>query len=656
MPRRSIQIDDLYRIRLALDPHVAPAGDQVCYSVKCADRAANKYFSHLWIMPLHDGAARQFTQGAVADGLGRWSPDGATIAFVRTTDGASQVWLIPVHGGEAWALTTLEKGSISALEWSPDGTRLAFLYRKTPQFPENTKDTAVPIARHITNVFHKNDGVGFFDGERTHLWTVDLAGTATQLTSGDWDDAGIAWSPDGRQLITVANRHPDLVQHPNEDDLWCVPADGGAARCLATGFIGPKQCPAWSPDGTRIAFYGNDDPTSWGIRNTHVWVVPAAGGTAIDCMPTFDRSCEDYSIADVQPTLGAGGPPCWSADGTRIYCGAMDHGRHLIYHVPATGGTPTACLNAPLVCGKFCVTANGTIVAMATAPARPSDLVVIQRGEWQWCTAINAEWLQDVTVAEPEAITVPTAAGEVHGWLLKPPDFDPARRYPLCLQIHGGPRCQYADAYYHEFQCLAAAGYVVLYINPRGSQGYGEAFAKVNLGNWGDPAYEELMASVDHVIQRHGWIDPDRLAVLGGSYGGYMAAWIIGHTDRFKAAIAGRGCYNLVSMMGTSDSGYLDPQEFLGTPWDDLEKLWRMSPIAYVKAMKTPLLILHNEGDLRCSIEQAEQLFCFLKVLGREVELVRFPEESHGLSRGGRPDRRICRLTHILRWLTTHLQ
>ena len=261
----------------------------------------------------------------------------------------------------------------------------------------------------------------------------------------------------------------------------------------------------------------------------------------------------------------------------------------------------------------------------------------------------NAELLAELRIAGAEEIDAP-----VHGWLLKPAGFDASRKYPLCLEIHGGPRAQYGETFFHEFQLLAAQGYVVLYTNPRGSQGYGEAFAGAITGDWGNLDYEDVMASVDAVVAR-GFIDERRMAVMGGSYGGYMTNWIVGHTDRFACGITMRCVSNLISMEGTSDIGFECRREFGVHPWEDAEKLWRMSPLAYAGNVKTPLLIIHGETDLRCHLEQGEQMYRFLKGRRVETELVAFPESNHDLSRAGRPDRRVLRLEHMLRWLKKHL-
>ncbi len=303
---------------------------------------------------------------------------------------------------------------------------------------------------------------------------------------------------------------------------------------------------------------------------------------------------------------------------------------------------------------------HGKGAALAIADSlNPGDLYVLSElkpgAPLRKRTALNQELLGELALSEPEDFEFKGAGGtEVQGWLLKPSSFDRKKKYPLILEIHGGPHGQYGHAFFHEFQLLAAQGYVVLYTNPRGSQGFGEGFTREILNDWGNLDYQDIMAGVDAVLKQ-GFINEKRMGVCGGSYGGYMTNWVVGHTNRFRAAITMRSVTNLYSMAGTSDIGYEDHRKFGAHPWEDPERFWKMSPLSYVKNIKTPLLIIHSEDDRRCPIEQAEQLYLFLKAQKREVEFLRFPEETHELSRSGRPDRRVIRLEHIIRWFEKYL-
>ena len=641
--RRFVTPEDLAGFRFAGDPQISPDGARVLYAVKVVD--GEKYSQHLWVDD------DQFTLGKVTDGNARWSPDGRRIAFVRTRDDESQVWLMSISGGEPAPVTSLPPGKITALEWSPDGSRLAIVFHKDPD-PALRKEKKQPTLRHITRLHYKEEGVGLLDRERDHLhivWVGDKR--SVQLTDGDWDDAEPAWSPDGLWIAFVSNRHPDADYRLGERDVWVVAAGGGEPRRLPKP-AGPASLPQWSPDGKQIAFLGHDQPKgAWGVRNVHVWSVPAGGAQpARDLMPGFDRSCEDLVITDTKSAHGAGQKPVWSADGRELYFIASDAGSCHLYRLPAAGGTPVRLIDGAREVLGF-TAARGKFALLVSDPLNIGDLYDFSiGGELVRRTSVNRVLFDGLRLSTPESFD---AAG-VQGWLIRPPVVDADRKYPLILSIHGGPRTMYGNAFFHEYQVLAAKGYVVLLTNPRGSQGYGEKFADAITADWGNLDYKDLMAAVDAAAKLP-YVDPARIGVCGGSYGGYMTNWIVGHTDRFKAAITERSLSNLFSFYGTSDMGFEDYREFGGHAFDRAESYAKMSPITYVKNVKTPLLILHSENDLRCPMEQAEQFYGMLKALRKDVEFVRFPEECHDLSRTGRPDRRLARLEVILRWWETKL-
>jgi dipeptidyl aminopeptidase/acylaminoacyl peptidase len=640
--RRFITPEDLQHFRFVGDPRISPDGSRVLHTVKIVE--GEKYFQHLWV------DEDQLTIGKVTDAFPRWSPDARRIAFVRTRDDDSQVWQMPITGGEPRPVTSLPPGKISALEWSPDGGRLAVVFHRDPS-PELKKEKRQPLLRHITRLRYKEEGVGFLDAERDHLhivWVNDRR--VVPLTEGDWDDAHPAWSPDGLWIAFVSNRLPDADFRPLEMDLWVVPSGGGEPRKLPKP-AGPAWFPAWSPDGKTIAFLGHDQPEStWGATNTHVWSVPSSGAQpARDLLPGFDRTCEDVVLTDTKSAHGAGQGPAWSADGREIYFIASDSGSCHLHRVAATGGPPVALTDGPLEVMQFSL-AKGRFALTLSEPLNIGDVYDYEiGGEPRRRTSVNRALFEGLRLSTPEPFDTGT-----QGWLLRPPNFSAEQKYPLLLYIHGGPRAMYGNAFFHEFQVLAARGYVVLYPNPRGSQGYGEKFADAIKSDWGNLDYKDLMNAVDQAA-RLPYIDGSRLGVCGGSYGGYMTNWMVGHTDRFKAALTERCVSNLYSFYGTSDMGYDDHREFAGHAYDHPEHYARLSPITYVRNIKTPLLILHSDGDLRCPVEQAEQLYAMLKSMKRDVEFLRFPEENHDLSRTGRPDRRLARLEFILRWWEKHL-
>lgn len=666
MTRRSVTKEDLLQLKFTGDPQVSPDGRRVILTLKEIDAEKNKYWSHLWLYDVRDDALRPFTFGEVSDTSPRWSPDGMTVAFLRTVNDQTQIWVIPVDGGEARQLTELDKGSLSGLAWSPDSQRLAFCFRPThPDWTQKARKEREACGkstppRLITRVWYRLDGVGFLD-ERQHLRVCDVAtGEVQQITDGDADDDSPCWSPDGSKIAFVSNRSEDPAETPYEVDLWWVAPEGGKLHKIETP-PGYKGGLAWSPDGSMIAYVGvetEEDP--WVPQHDRLWVVSPEGGDARCLTAGLDRTVGNATLSDTREAH-LESAPLWSRDSKRLYLLTSDRGSCHLTTVGARGGEPTPLTEGALDVAAVSADRDGTVFGLLVAtPTRPAEVYLgtLERDdlELRQITRFNNLWLEDVALSEPEELWFTTDdETEIQGWLLKPPDFDAQGRYPLVLYIHGGPHAQYGHTFFHEFQWLAAQGYVVLYTNPRGSSGYTERFMTAIRGNWGELDYHDVMAAVDEVASRP-YIDEARLAVAGGSYGGYMTNWIIGHTDRFKCAVTDRSVVNLESMFGTCDVAFRSDGYWPGNPWDDPEALRRQSPLRYLSNVKTPVLIIHSEGDLRCPIEQAEQLFTALKRLKADVVFVRYPQEtSHGLSRGGPPDLRLDRLARIGEWLDKHL-
>lgn len=649
--RRRVEPADILRLRVITGLDLSPSGDRAVYSLKSIDVEGNRYLSHLWMLDLKGGAARAFTTGSVFDSCPRFSPDGRWIAFARKVNDSTQIHVIPADGGESAPVTRLMPGSAGEIAWAPDSERLAITYRRTPE-------PKTPVYRRITRLSYKEEGKGFKDGEYTHVWVAsrrDGGGCERPITSGDQDDLNPAWSPDGNRIAFCSNRRPDADRNAGYVDLWTIAPEGGLPARLERPY-GPCAAPRWSPDGRRIAWLGHAHPDeSWGVRNTHVWAASApGGGDARDLVAGLDRSCMNVTITDTRPAHAEAQPPVWSPDGESIYFIASDRGAVQIFRVDARGvGTPRPVTRGAHEVTTFALHPSGRrAVAAIGTPLNPGDLyeVNLETGETRRLTAINDDVLSGLELSTPEPFECASRDGAtVHGWILCPPGMVPGGKVPLLLEVHGGPHGQYGEAFFHEFQLLAGRGYAIVYTNPRGSQGYGEAHARAIVGDWGNLDYADLMAAVDHVVKL-GFVDERRMGVLGGSYGGFMTNWIVGRTNRFRAAITMRCLSNAVSFFGTSDFGHELDDELKGNPWDSMEWLWRQSPLAHVKNVKTPLLIMHSEGDLRCPVEQAEQMYVALKTLGRDVEFLRFPEENHDLSRAGRPDRRVARLEAILEW------
>ncbi len=664
--KHRIVAEDLYRLQLLSSVRLSPDGRHAICSIQRVERKTEKKFANLWLVDVASGAARPFTYGDQKDVEPRWSPDGSQIAFLSNrgdADKPPQPYLIPFQGGEARPLATLP-GEVGALEWSPDGKRLALSVRKFDpdqierQNDEQKKKLGV-IERHYDRLFYKYDGYGYLPHERWHIWTLDVqSGKTRQLTNhAVYDEQQPAWSPDGKWIALTSNRSADPDGTLDAEEIYLLPAGGGELRQLTAGGYGKSQ-PSFSPDGRWVAYYAQAQPNQ-GYRNTGIWLAPVDGSApARNLLDGRDLHASAWTISDMtQPEQM---PPTWSLDGRRVYFPVTQHGCSRLMSVQVDGGDLRAEIDGQGVVGSFSFDRAQTRLAYFYATLSDPGQVWVKdhpAGQPRRLTAFNRDWLDEIDLGtvEPHWIKGPDG-NDLQGWIIKPPNFDPGQKYPSVLEIHGGPLTQYGFYFMHEFYYLAAQGFVVSFSNPRGGRGYGEAHAGAIWGQWGGVDYADLMAWADFVSSQP-FIDPARMGVGGGSYGGYMTLWIIGHTQRFRAAVAMRVVSNFVSMWGSSDVNWSFQQELeAGAPFEDLQKYWEQSPIAYIGNARTPTLVIHNENDMRCPIEQGEQAYVALKRLGVETELVRFPDEFHGLSRNGRTDRRIARLGHIARWFKKYLQ
>ncbi|HZS25355.1 MAG TPA: S9 family peptidase [Gaiellaceae bacterium] len=645
-----MQPRDVYELVNAGDPRISPDGTRIAYVVTRIDEEASEYRSAIWVASF-DGSDEpvQFTSGERRDGTPRWSPDGKWLAFAssRGDDKApAALYAIPAVGGEARKLTDL-KESVESIEWSPDSTRIAFTARvRDDAYDEEDEHKREP--RRFRRVFHKLDSVGWTGDRRKHVFVVGLDGEeARQLTSGDFEHDAPTWTPDGKRIVFEGLRDENwdttLINR-----LYVVDADGGEPKQL-TGDEASYNSPSVSPDGTRIAAQLVPEDGTY-PHHAQIGVLPSEGGEARVLTASLDRQCSPYPETR---------EPIW--DGDRIVFSIEDRGNVHIYAVPADGSAePELLLGGEHVLAGYDVR-DGKLAYVAATATSMRELYAGTDG--RRLTHVGKDFTEGRQLSEIERFTARSQDGyEVDAWLVRPPDLEPGRTYPTLLTIHGGPFTQYGTGFFDEFQVYAGGGYVVLYANPRGGSGYSEEHGRAIRGpvgdagpGWGSVDYDDLMAVVDTALERFDFIDADRLGVLGGSYGGYMTSWIVGHTNRFKAAISERGVNNLISMFGSSDLFWVFERQFGGPMWENVEAHLERSPATYAKQIETPVLVLHSEQDLRCSIEQGEHLFNLLHLLGKDVEMVRFPGESHELSRSGSPRHRVQRFEVILEWFGRYL-
>ncbi len=660
MAKRALTLEDFWSLKLVSEPQAAPDGSSVAYVVGSYDEKQNTLRSAIWLVSLEGGQARQFTSGEAQDSQPAWSPDSKRLAFVSTRhEGKPQIFVMDIAGGEARRLTSVPDGATSPV-WSPDGTRICFTStpetdeQKVPQEAEFLKahadlEKSAPRLRRQSKLQTRFDGRGYLE-RRSHLFViaVDEPGAEPrQLTSGDYDDTMAAWSPDGALIAFIANRQED-AEHNFAADVWTVNVESGELKCLTDGTLS-AMFPAWSPDGQTLAFYAEPDGSRFPYQDGHLWSVSRAGGDQRNLTKSLDRG-----LGGLQPDYHWPSPtaPVWSPDGQTIYFTAIEQGSSNLFALSiASGEIRHVSSEAAHIEGMSSRTDGQTLVCLAATDTHPYDVCAVPTsgGALRFVTETNSALLDAVTTIAPEHITFtgPDDWG-IEGWLYKP--VDAPRPYPLVLHIHGGPNGCWGHSFYLLAQALASAGYASLYINPRGSCGYGETFASA--ADWGKNDYLDLMAGVDAVLAQ-GEVDPARLHVIGLSYGGFMTNWVVGHTTRFASAVSINGISNLTSFYGVSDIGPLWFPPKFGNFWESEESWQRYrehSPITYAANIITPLLLLQGEVDYRCPIDQGEQMLSVLRVRRQTVELIRFPNASHLIPGSAAPHHRYFHWKLALDW------
>jgi dipeptidyl aminopeptidase/acylaminoacyl peptidase len=659
--RHRLQLSDLVDLKSISDPQISPDGSIIAFVVETIFPETNEERQRIWLVDaLGRESPRPFTAGEKKDTQPRWSPDGTKLAFVSDRSGSKQIWLIDVQGGEPWQLTK-HAADVFEPAWSPDGKRLAFVANGPTNRLESLvldeKDDRKRIVR-VREYRHRADGRGYFGTLRHHIWIVDVdSGATVQLTDGPADDGGPTWSPDGESIAFVSDRSPERDWHWGGESIHVVNVATFQVRRL-TIENGRAAHPSWSPDGRRIAYPGSTHSDEASEINTRLWVVDTATGEARSISDDLDQSVGQRPSGYLTPS-----PPVWTADGQVLLYLIGDGPSTHVWCVDVADGRRTQLtrgrFSALTIVADHGANRAALLVADAVTPAEAwvwGDAVSDERGA-RPVTALNRDLLDRLDLTAPREVQVIRPDGTaIDGWLLAPPG-ERSGPQPLILSVHGGPHNYFGDTFYFDHHLYAAQGYVVLYVNPRGSGGKTEAFARAVVADWGGEDYQDLIATLDDVIDRRNPpIDPQRLGMIGGSYGGFMTCWAITQTNRFATAVSGSSVTNLVSMFGTGDIGATwGVHELGGEPTEQIEWYLSRSPVMHVAPVTTPLLLYHGESDLTCPIVQSEEMFTALARRGKTVELIRIPGESHG-ALSGTPAHRLVVRQAILDWFGKYLK
>jgi len=690
--RRPITDTDLFKFMWAADPQISPNGSQVLFVRVNVNEDKDRYETQIFVVPSDGTAApRPLTSGR-SDRSPRWSPSGREIAFVRTPDPVdgkpqpSQIYLISMDGGEARALTSAANGASSPV-WSPNGRTIAFNSSPKPDSststqakldslkkpaPDSTVKRHVSDVRVITRAQYRWNGGGYTDpASHEHIWTVPSAigptgalPTMRQITFGDFDESEPVWSPDGSKLYFTSDRNFEPYYSTTGADIYSVPASGGAMTKISSidGNIGSI---AVSPDGRRIAFTGtaNAKPVR-SYDQPDLFVTDATvGSTPRNLTTGYDHDVEGGIGSDQHPPrAGNGGGVIWAKDGKSVVVVTAETGRANLKRFSVTDGKIDSVTTGDHEVVSYTASSDGSkFVTLVSTPENIGDLFVVDANSVRLApkqiTRVNEALFSTLALSTPEEFWYNSFDGKrIQGWILKPPQFDASKKYPLILEIHGGPHTAYGFSFTHEFMWMAAKGYVVLYTNPRGSTSYGQDFGNIIQFHYPGDDYKDLMAGVDEVLKR-GYVDSTRMGVTGGSGGGVLTNWTVTQTHRFAAAASQRSIADWAGWWYTADFTLFNPTWFRAAPWEDPKDYAERSAITHIANVTTPLMLIEGEADMRTPpVNGGEAMFRALKYLHKPTVMVRFPDETHELSRSGKPWHRVERLRHIVGWFDKYLE
>lgn len=628
-----LTFDDFIRIKRVSDPQISPSGNLIAFVVTIMDREQNKSNSDIWMVPSQGGKPWRLTTSPQSDTTPRWSPDGKKIAFISTRQGTPQIWTIDPHGGEASRLSDISTGA-SGLIWSPDGKHLAFISSVFPECPDEEcnkrkieeQEKSLVKAQIFDHLLFRHWNA-WREGKRNHLFLLPAEEEkATDLTPGDYDTPPISlgsrqdctFAPNGEEICFVRNIDPELkISLGTNNDIFITSIDGGKAERITTNKANDNS-PHYSPDGRYIA-YRAMARAGFEADKYDLILYDRKNQTKTKLTDNLDSSVDEI---------------LWSPDSTSLYFTFEEEGKISLARIPLENGRIQKILEGHYI-HSLCLSPEGNrMFFLKQSLSHPADIYsyALKKQELLQLTDVNGALLKTIEMNPPEEFWFEGAGGEkIHGFLLKPPFFDSSKKYPLVMLIHGGPQGAWSDNFHYRWnaQMFASPGYVVAMINFHGSTGYGQAFTDSISGDWGGKPYQDLMKGCDYLLSRYDFIDKNRLAAAGASYGGYMINWIAGHTDRFKCLISHAGVFDLRSMYGSTEELWFPEWEFQGTPWSNKEMYERWSPSAYAENFHTPCLVIHSQFDFRVPVTQGFQLFTSLQRMKVPSRMLYFPDESH---------------------------